>query len=446
MIEDSLPFPEVYYDPQGKTYFMRNERGYFISFAIADIRSELKEQGHSDKVLDGERVSPIDKFLNRVRRCHDVDYAGPLAGYQAGIYSFQNRRVLVTEGPHFIEPMEGSWSTLEAVIRGLLVPDEEPSWGDPETQLWYFYSWLKVAITTLRAGKRRPGQVLVIAGPRCCGKSFLQNVITLLFGGRSGKPYQFLAGLTQFNSDLFTGEHLMIEDEAADHDHRVRRKLGAMLKGLVANETQRCHPKNRPALMLSPFWRVSITLNDEPEDVMVLPPVDEGLADKLMLFRAFKKEMPMPTETTEQWSTFNALIHVELPHFLHWLINTWQIPAGMRSHRFGVGHFHNPEILEMMASLSSEEKLLELIDARLFHKDSESSLWVPWEGKSSELELELTAASASTSYEARRLLYFNSACGSFLGRLAQRHPERVSKRICEGYTIWKINPPSPSTV
>jgi hypothetical protein len=37
---------------------------------------------------------------------------------------------------------------------------------------------------------------------------------------------------------------------------------------------------------LKPFWRLSITLNDEPENLLILPPLDESLGDKIMLLRA----------------------------------------------------------------------------------------------------------------------------------------------------------------
>ena len=69
-----------------------------------------------------------------------------------------------------------------------------------------------------------------------------------MLGGRSANPYPFMTEKTQFNSELFHAEHLMIEDEAASFALIVRRTLAASLKGFVANENARCHPKNRQAL------------------------------------------------------------------------------------------------------------------------------------------------------------------------------------------------------
>jgi hypothetical protein len=448
-LADALPKPEVFYDPwtSGKCYFVRNSRGSFIPVTDGALKRMLKEQGFAADVGKSEIVSELDRYLNEVQTNQDVDYAGPLAGYQTGCTMIQNRRVLVTESPRFLEPKDGPWPTLETLLSNLLIPPDD---ADPEAavgvkQLDHFYSWLKVSITALRAGRRRPGQVLVMAGPPACGKSLVQNLITKMLGGRSAKPYQYMTGGTQFNSELFHAEHLMIEDETASFELRVRRNLAANLKGFVVNESQRCHPKNRPALTLLPYWRVSITLNDEPESLMVLPPIDDSLQDKMMMFRAYKAEMPMPTETLEQWAAFMQVIDAELPHFIHYILHEWKIPADMKCNRYGVTHYHHPELLQMMSVLAPENKLLELIDSELFGEGRQwcmkSDTTPGFEGKASDLEAKLCSASSSVAHEARKLMLYNSACGQYLGRLQRLHPERISSRVLKGYTIWEIKPP-----
>jgi hypothetical protein len=71
------------------------------------------------------------------------------------------------------------------------------------------------------------------------------------------------------------------------------------LKQFTANEGVQHHAKNRQAMTLKPFWRVSISCNGEPESLMILPPIDESLSDKVIIFQAKKKPMPMPTQTDE---------------------------------------------------------------------------------------------------------------------------------------------------
>lgn len=440
-LEDALPEPDVYFDPPARCYYTRSSDQEFIQVSESSLKRELKSIGFCHEVGKSELVSELDRQLLKIQKERNVHYAAPLAGYPVGVLKFQGRRILITEAPTFIEPDEAvGWKTWESIFRRLFVPspggDEEGQVG--EVQLWTWYSWLKIAMTTLRARKRRPGQALAIAGPAGCGKSLVQNLITRLIGGRSAKPYQYMTGGTPFNGELFTAEHLMIEDEAASFDYRTRVKMGTMIKNMVVDEDQRCHPKNRQGLTLRPFWRLSITLNDDPESLMVMPPV-ENVADKIIFLRAFPGPMPMPTETLEQWGAFMGVLEAELPGLVHFILKQWQIPADLRCGRYGVTHFHHPELMKMMSVLAPETKLLELIDTKVFPKDA--AMWSAWEGKASDLEAELCGPSSSVAHEARKLLLYNSACGQYLGRLSHMHPDRITSRTLKGYTIWEIEPP-----
>ncbi len=430
-IGDALPRPEMYYDPysSGKCFFVKNNRGSFIPVTEGNLKRHLRKAGFASEVPKGVLVSEIDGIIDEVQTTRDVEYAGPLAGYGTGEYKVQTRRVLVTEGPRLIEPEDGPWPTLGKLWENLL----------GEVQLPYFYSWLKVAASALRAGKRRPGQALVIAGPRDGGKSLTQNLITEMLGGRSAKPYRYMRGATEFNADLFEAEHLMIEDEVASNHFQVRREFGAHLKAVIANETQQCHGKGKKALTLTPFWRVTITLNEEPESLMVLPPLDDALETKVTLLRAARCVLPMPTETLEQWGAFRGVLAAEVPCFLHWLLKTWVIPASLVDNRYGVRHYHQPDLLELLGALAPEARLLELIDTEMW-RDVMPEMREAFDGKACDLEVKLCAPGSKVAHEARKLMTHNSACGSYLGRLMRMHPERIKDRIVHGHTIWTIEP------
>src|SRR4029434_1391447 len=122
-----------------------------------------------------------------------------------------------------------------------------------------------------------------------------------------------------------------------------------------------------------------------------------------------------------------------------------EVPNDVRCEPYGTQHFHHPELLDMMSVLAPETKLLDLIDQKLF-ANAETVAHEACELRSAQLEIELTGPTSLVNYEARKLLIFNSACGQYLGRLAQRQPHRISKRIYEGHTIWKIHPPSDTEI
>jgi hypothetical protein len=420
---------EIYFDFHRGNYWTRNERGSWIMVNESQVKRMLRASGVSPNRPDGCHVSPLDERLLAIQGRMDVHYAGPLAGHSADIYTIGEKRILVTESPRLVMPIPGEWPTLHRLVEGLLVD------GDCD-QRPYLYGWLKITLEALLAKQRRPGQVLALCGPHDCGKSLLQNLITTLLGGRAAKPYQFMAGQTPFNADLFEAEHLMIEDDQSSTDIRARRNFGTAIKSITVNETQRCHPKNRQAITLAPFWRVSITVNDEPENLMVLPPMDDSLEDKLMLLRAFKRPMPMPTERMEDRTAFWATLQSELPAFVHFL-TTWTIPAELRSHRFGVTHYHHPELVSAIDSLAPEQKLLSLIDGELFHTPAAGA----WHGPAAELEIRLTGTDSRCAHEARKLLSWPTACGVYLGRLAKGKQGRVEKNRREDSRDWIIHPP-----
>ena len=425
------PAPEAYYDGGRGCFWIRKAQGGWVTLNETGVKRFFRAQGVSTNIADGDYVSPLDALVLDVQTNRDISYAGPLSGCQAGVHAMGGRLVLVTDAPRLIGPQPGEWPNLVRLLAGLF----DSGAGD---QTPYLFGWLKVALQSLRAGSRRPGQALAIAGPSNCGKSLLQKLITELLGGRMAKPYQFMTGQTPFNAHCFTAEHLVIEDEAASSDIRMRRAFGAHLKEVTANEHQSCHAKNRQPVTLSPFWRLSITVNDEPENLMVLPPIDDSLEDKVMLLRARRSAMPMPTDTDEERRAFWAALLGELPAFVAWL-DAWEIPAELRSARYGVRHFHHPELLRAIDDLSPERRLLDLIDAELFAVPGAG----PWEGKAEQLEKRLTGPESRSAYEARRVLSFNTACGVYLSRLAKKHPGRIARRIHHGCNLWTVAPTAP---
>ncbi len=419
----------AHYDTARKLYWILDRRSDWIEVTESSLRRHLKASGISPECPRDRLVSELDETLNNFQLDCAVAYAGPLAGYVKGVREVCGNRILVTSSPQLIEPCPGNFPIITVLLRNLFQ-------DDAADQTPIVLGWLKVAIEALRAGTIRPGQALAMAGPAQGGKSLFQNLITLLLGGRAAKPYRYMSGATQFNGELFGAEHLMIEDECGSTDIRIRREFGTRIKDVTVNEVQSCHAKNRQALSLRPFWRLSISLNDEPENLMILPPIDEHLSDKIILLRTHKHPMPMDTETNEGRAAFWQALTAELPAFFHHLLQ-WEIPASMRCPRFGVKTFHHPVLLNAIDALSPELRLLSLIDAFLF-KDLSPA---PGHYEVTAEELERKLITSDMGYEARRLLSWTNACGTYLGRLAAKRPSRVEHARTGDARNWLIRPP-----
>jgi hypothetical protein len=421
--------PDAWYDIHRKEYLVQDTRNVWIALLEGSFRRHCKMHGISARTIESVCYSPFDKFVTKLQNERGVDFAGQLAGYSPGIYEENGSRILITKGPNLITPKAGRFKLVQTVLQNVLADDDYD-------QICFFHAWLAVGMRALYAGRRAPGQALVQVGPANSGKSLLQDIITALLGGREAKPYSFMTGATHFNGHLAGAEHLRISDENPLTDMRSRRNLGAQIKNICVEASQNIEDKHRTAVTLKPFWRLSVSLNDEPENLLVLPPLDEHTLDKLILLKAYKRGMPMPTATNEQREAFWHALTLEFPAYANWLLNTFEIPDALACERFGVTHFHHPQITRELERFEAYMRLLAMVDLEIF-SDSQQ----PWEGSAEELERKLTREGSVCCREARQLLNWNGAAARHLGRLYRAHPERVQRFHHTTRREWKIFPP-----
>ncbi len=412
----------IFYDSFKRAYVMRNERGVFLSLQTSQVSRRLKMSGLSASKNELD-VSEVDEAINHIEETNDVGYAGPLAGYSEGVKEIGNLRMLITQGRKMPEDEEGEWPMLSQVFYTLF----------GEEQLDYFYSWLHFAVRALDSETHAPGQAIAIAGKRGCGKSLCQQIITVVLGGRCARPYQYMVGGTSFNADLFGAEHLMVEDEANTTDIRSRKTFGSFVKNVVANKDQRLHGKGKDAVMLQPLWRISITTNDDPEALMVLPPLEDGLEDKITLFQANMADLPMPASSPEEKAAFWGALMAEMPAFMYFLRHKWFVPEEISDSRYGVKHYHNPSILHALHALTPEMHMLMLIEAHLIKNDTF------WEGTATDLTSALTSSDCDGAFEARKLFKWATAAGTYLGRLHKHRPHQIEKYRHDGERRWRVH-------
>jgi hypothetical protein len=418
---------QVYYDKNAGTYYMPDSRGRWYKGSETLAQRHLKLKHDVSPLRErGDIHSPLDEALWYINQRCQVGYGGRLAGYRPGVYEQHGEMILVTDGPKLIEPKEGDFTVISKFLTGLL----------GEEQRRYFDCWLKVAVEALMNQKIRPGQAFVVAGPKDCGKSVLQNlIITPALGGRMAKPYQFMSGVTSFNSNLFETEHLSIEDDVASSDIRARRNFGSHLKQFTANEGVQHHAKGRPAMTLNPFWRVSVSLNDEPENLAIIPPIDGSLSDKFILCKAYRNELPMPTTTDEERAAFRAKVGQEMHGYLYDLLNM-EIPPDLRHPRYGVKAYLNEEILGALNEIAPEFRLLDLIEYRF------AGEWKkPIKKTATEWENYLRDHEFGLRDQVNKLLYASNTCGTYLTRLEEKVPDRVSSIKSNGTKKYMIQPP-----
>ncbi len=421
---------DAYYDSSRKEFVMRNGSGRWLSHPSLQFKMLLRTSGIAPTPTQAEAI------MAEIIDTKDVHYTGSLAGHPAGFYEAGGIRLLVTEGPRLITPEAGAWPTLRGLIEGLLGADPEHG----KLQVATFYHWLRSGFESVTSGQWRPGQILALAGPVGCGKSLLQRIVTECLGGRAADAFRYLSGGTAFNRDLFAAEHLFVDDAQASTDYRVRLQMAAHLKALAVARDHSCHGKNRDAVTLRPLWRCTLSLNDEGECLLVLPPLRADVADKVHLLRCFAPPKPFPTETPEAMALYWQQLVSELPALLHHCSGL-TTPTGRADARFGVKAFHHPELVLALEAQAPEIVLLELIDLELWRDRTVSE----WEGTARDLESALLAQDSKVREQTRRLLTWNHAAGTYLGRLSKNQPDRVENVRTGEKRSWIIRKPRSMT-
>ncbi len=401
----------------------------------SDVRRALRLRGVFSSHEPGQAFSQADRVIEFVSDNRIVDFSGRFAGYKAGVHYVRGtgRRFVALTSYNLIEPIEGDWSMLRGLFEGMMRTTEAD-------QTEYFYAWLKVAIEALRSESKRGGHALILVGEINSGKSLVQDrVITPLLGGRQGDPESYLKGTTDFNADLFSAEHIAVQELKSGTDLQSRAYLAEQLKKFVSTSGHSFKPKGIDAILMFPFWRISVSINRE--QMRMLPALTLGLVDKILLFKIDRRPMPMPTRTDEERAAFLEEIARELPAFVHFLLN-WNVPPALRkspdADRFGFDSFIHSELADESFEQEPEAQLLRMIDEEIFDADDPQPKPF-WGWKSAHELAETLTVSARFEETAKKLFRYNNTCGILLRRLKEKFPQRFEWRHSKRANEWLIH-------
>lgn len=374
---------EYYFEETTRQFWLVNEAGEWVSLAEGGFRRHLKKRGLRDKPIPGQLISQCDETISKVEKEHRVAFAGELAGWKKGLHRITGSSVLISKSPELIELKKGEWPMLRAVLEGLFI-GEEPSLqeGGESTkidQLDRWFGWHQHLMQCYYDGTIAPGLALCIAGERNCGKTMLSTILSWCLGDRVSKPYDFMIGRDNFNRDMFSATLQLVDDENADTRIDARLKFGAQIKKMTANAAAKLRAMHKDGLTLSVLHRLMVLVNLEANRLMVMPPVDSDIIDKLLMLKAYTRPapaapitldtpaqqacwpMPMPTRTEAEKAAFRARLRAELPAYLWWLLFEYKMPSHVAGGRFCVQHWQHPQILERLQQFSPHVRIWQLI-------------------------------------------------------------------------------------
>ena len=431
-LDDRPKPPKVYFHTFTGDYYLHTKQR-FMRVGKSDLKMHVLTACPNFRWGDDRSYELTDgqKLLVDAQTCNNVDYAGPLSGYPVGIFTVPGgQRVIVTDAPDLTlpPPIKGeSCEFIERYLGALL----------GSVQSLRFFYWLKCARESLERQDRRPGQMWVFAGANGSAKSFAQWLVTQVLGGRSCDVWSWLAEKTDFNGHAAKSPHWMIEETNGSTDPRSRNRLAEKIKFATVGGLVNVHLKGKDiAISVEVFRRLTMSLNfdiEEPQNLMVIPPMAKGFADKVCLSLCSPAQHTLNEDRLENQRRAQA----ELPAFIREL-RKMRIPNELKCARYGVTHYHNPELLAMLKSSEPSVRFLEIIDDVFF---TSGKSWVPKVGTASNIHHELR--DTANAFEIDKLLHFPGACGTFLGKLKVSNPKRVGSKTNDGLTEWTIMPPPP---
>jgi len=388
-------------------------------------------------------ISEVDEYLSKVRHENGVEWAGPLAGYKAGLHIINDKPYLATHSFKEIEtkpdPGGDHCQHLLVMTYGLF----------GETQADYVLAHLKDSRHCLREGLRMGGLATLIAGDAGIAKTFfIECVVKPALGGRLANVYDYLTKRTPFNKEMIGSEVHLIDDGNPFADREARKEFSNMIKQEVASAGVYCHAKGIDGITLPLFRRFFLVTNTDALEAM--PTLESSLLDKILLFKAHRFMMPEdmmplpPLNDAAKIRAFQAMLAEELPYFL-WLVDNKEVPDEIKAERFGLKAFKNPELMVELEAMEQNNETHFLIQTAVFERELANGNLEPAKDGSVEIEtnalLTLLLTEQRTAERAKRMFKDARTLGCALGKMG-RFNRFYRHRESNGRSYWRVKPDS----
>jgi len=409
------------YDPIKGRYWRMGVDGQWNSYSVTQYKNRLFRIGRQNIKGIGGAPNEIQSDIDAVTERQAMITEG-MSGCQAGIHKYDDRLYLARYGYKMIEP------------DGEIDPVTTMEWLEEllgVAGIHRFLDWLHHAVTNLLDSNRGQSRILAIAGPPGCGKSFLiREVVRLLLGGRAADAAPWLLGTTDFASELGGAELLYIDDALGDNRIATRLGVAAKQKQIVTagSKSQPMHAKGKDRYYHPVWWRHVVAVNDTAEALSMLPPLDEGYGDKLILLRGKETKLSKGGDNT---TGLIETILSELPGLMSLVL-----VRGCKGETDGRGPlaWHDPELSLKLREAAPEYSLAGMLLEAFENGDPDASIKKPLiEPPLNKLDRALRRC-CGDRYS--KLCQTDRVTRKYLGRLEA--DGAISSRKLNGITRWNL--------
>jgi hypothetical protein len=374
--------------------------------------------------------SEVERAIFHVQTQNSVDCALPFVLQTPGSYNRAGRRCLNIANAKALAPADIEhieWGQGFPFLARLLDPE---SVFKTREQWEFFMAWLRYFYVTGLKNDLRAGQSIFIAGPTNHGKTLISNCV---IGGLVGGHFDvtsYLLGETSFNGPLFGSAVWTVDDSHPGKSPTTHAHFSAMVKKLAANRTFEYNAKYRKAELIDWRGRLVVTLNTDPESLVMLPDPEISILDKVCFFQmAERPDFEFPPAA-------DAVVRKELPAFARWLWG-WEIPEKcLGSSRFAIKEFHDPWMLNSSRLDGRTNEFREILTRWSVSYFVDKGKPSPWEGTSADL---LQVMKDDDSVRMLVGHYKPVSLGRELGKLKAQGGQ-VEERLVSGMRRWTIPP------
>lgn len=348
---------EFYYHGKAKAYLTRDDSGGWVQLDRNSAKMQLGEKGFRTTTVEGEIVSPADSMINKIQTQNSLNaILGASSGRQSGYYEENGNRFIVLNSPRRLKPRKGYWGTLEAFLLG-----QFGEYLDPEPYN-VFLGWNSASLRDLwndgrRVARFSQAQMFHLIGKGNTGKSLLlDHILRPMYNDRACKADpMFQRNEPTHNAEMFERELLYLDDSRVlGTSMSDRQDFGERIKEVCvsAGGGAGYRAMQQDRVMIRPWWRIVRMMNDEPAKLATLPPLDDGIADKLILCRSYNMlDGPFAKFCQkENWfDRFMVKLHDEgeLSAFYYYLLNEHEIQEEHKDpgRRYAVKSYKDPDIV-----------------------------------------------------------------------------------------------------
>jgi hypothetical protein len=359
----------LFYDA-GRTCFYRawTDDSTPLPISREDLKLEFRARGLSAKPPKGSLMSDQDTAMRLIQRFRYADLAAPLVFRPHGIVEIGGMQYLNTSR-----------------VRPFLPAASTHAWGDKfpwiaaffdnafRDQLPRFQAWWSHFYRGALKGDPGTGLALAVAGGNNAGKNFFTNGILGQAAGGKKDASRFVTGEDNFNETLVAAPLWTLHDAVISGLDNQR--YSQRLKAVVANREVLTRGMFKEGVDIPWSGRVVITMNLDPESLRMLPDMSITIRDKILLLRIHDAICGRFLSDAE--------LREELPYFCAWA-RDHEVPEELRDERFGVHHWHHPELLAAATAESSTQTALEILET--WRVEWFTSIQTPeWRGSASQL-------------------------------------------------------------